>query len=168
MKRHNYINPSNLEYLDQLRESYEKDPEGLESTWKHFFDGVEFGKSFDDGVPKEVLSKSYLESKVGLLISAYRNAGHLIADVNPLYKAPAEHPLLSLSRFGLKEKHLNETFDAGQAIGLKNATLAEIILRLREIYCRSVGVEFTHIENQATATGSHKDGARATANSSLN
>lgn len=148
MKRHNFINPSNLEYLDQLRESYDKDPEGLEPTWKHFFDGVEFGKTFQEGVPSEVLSKTYLESKVGLLISAYRNAGNLIADINPLYKAPPEHPLLSLSRFGLEEKHLNETFDAGQAIGLQHATLAEIIQRLKQIYCRSIGVEFTHIENQ--------------------
>ena len=148
MKRHSYINPSNLDYLEELRDTYEKDPEQLEPSWQHFFDGVEFGKSLVEGDPSEVLSKSYLESKVGLLIFSYRNAGHLIANVNPLFPPPTDHPLLSISRFGLTEKNLHETFDAGQSLGLRQASLSEIILRLQETYCRSIGAEFTHLENQ--------------------
>ncbi len=147
VKRHNYINPSNLEYLDHLKEAYDKDPESLEPSWKHFFDGIEFGKGFD-AAPVEALSKSFLESKVALLISAYRNAGHLIADTNPLFNPSEDHPLLAPSRFGLSDKNLNETFDAGHVLGLQHATLAEIILRLKETYCRSIGAEYTHLENQ--------------------
>jgi 2-oxoglutarate dehydrogenase E1 component len=148
VKKRNYINPSNLEYLDAMWDDFEKNPEKLEPSWQHFFEGVEFGKTLQEGVPHEALSKSYLESKVGELIAAYRNAGHLMAHTNPLFEAPEEHPLLKLSRFGLNEENLNEVFDAGQTIGLKNATLKEIILQLQETYCRSIGAEFTHLQRQ--------------------
>jgi 2-oxoglutarate dehydrogenase E1 component len=38
-------------------------------------------------------------------------------------------------------------FQAGNVLGLNNATLGEIIEHLKKVYCSNIGFEFAHIEN---------------------
>ena len=64
---------------------------------------------------------------------------------NPLKPRKDRHPHLDLSDYALDESDLNKIFLAGEEIGLKNATLAQILDKLREIYCGNLGVEYAHI-----------------------
>ena len=73
--------------------------------------------------------------------------GHLFANVDPLEAPSGAPPELELSHFGLTEADLDKTFSTAGMSGLaERAKLREIVLHLRETYCSSIGVEFTHIE----------------------
>ena len=59
------------------------------------------------------------------------------------------HPNLQKEDFGLTDSDLDTVFQAGnEIIGLNNATLREIIQRLDEVYCGSIGFEYHHIEDR--------------------
>src|SRR5690606_30058920 len=87
------------------------------------------------------------EAKVADLINAYRERGRLIANLDPLSPPPATHPLLDLTNFHLSPKDLKRNFTAGNLIGLGTASLEDIVNRLRQTYCQSIAVEFTHIQD---------------------
>ena len=88
------------------------------------------------------------EAKVAELIQAYRELGILLANLNPLEESPKTHPLLELSAFELTDADLDRKFTAAKLIGLPSpSSLREIIAALRETYCGTIGVEYTHIQD---------------------
>ncbi len=142
-----YLDTANTSYIETQFERYRADPNSVEPSWRFFFDGLGLGASAalaQKDIVGPVLSN---EAKVAELINAYRELGRLIAHINPLSEPPHSHPLLSLQRFGLSEADLGKTFTAGKLVGLGTATLNLIIEQLKKIYCGTVGVEYTHIQN---------------------
>jgi 2-oxoglutarate dehydrogenase E1 component len=87
------------------------------------------------------------QGRVSQLINAYRVRGHLFAQVDPLAIEPAAPPELDLGNFDLTEADLDRVFSTVDMSGPDSATLREIISRLQTTYCRSIGVEFTHLED---------------------
>ncbi|HMI87931.1 MAG TPA: 2-oxoglutarate dehydrogenase E1 component, partial [Polyangiaceae bacterium] len=87
------------------------------------------------------------QGRVAQLINAYRTRGHLFARVDPLRLEPAAPPQLDLANFGLTELDLDRTYSTVDMPGPKEATLREIIARLETTYCRSIGAEFTQVED---------------------
>jgi 2-oxoglutarate dehydrogenase E1 component len=88
------------------------------------------------------------EAKVGEFIQTYRELGLRLADINPLEAPAKSHPALELSAFGLSESDLDRRFSAARLLGLPaGATLRDILSFLRETYCGTVGVEYTHIQD---------------------
>src|SRR4029077_10575072 len=67
--------------------------------------------------------------------------------LDPLSEPRASHPLLELSEFRLEEADLDRTFDTSLFLGLPRATLRELLAALRETYCRTIGVEYMHIQD---------------------
>jgi 2-oxoglutarate dehydrogenase E1 component len=98
---------------------------------------------------QEVLVEASLQARVYALLNAYRVRGHLFAHVDPL-GAPAEAPAeLDLANFRLRPEDLDRPFPTVDLGGLPSvASLRTIIGHLEETYCRSIGVEFTHIESR--------------------
>src|SRR5688572_18231608 len=87
------------------------------------------------------------QARIFQLVNAYRVRGHLFAHVDPLGQAPAAAPELDLGNFGFSAADLDVVFPTAGVTGLpERATLREIVAHLSETYCRSIGVEFTHIE----------------------
>ncbi len=79
--------------------------------------------------------------------------GHLFAHLDPLDAPPKAPPELDLSNFGLGPDDLDKLFPTVDLAGTPpQLTLREIILRLEETYCRSIGVEFTHVEDPEQRT----------------
>ncbi|HEY1215259.1 MAG TPA: 2-oxo acid dehydrogenase subunit E2, partial [Bryobacteraceae bacterium] len=96
------------------------------------------------------------EAAVIQLITAYRTRGHLLANTNPLGNDPAYHAELDPASYGLSIWDLDRPFLAGAVKAPSGAiasymqpyeTLREILDRLRFTYCRSVGVEYMHIQD---------------------
>uniref|UniRef100_A0AC34G7T8 2-oxoglutarate dehydrogenase E1 component N-terminal domain-containing protein n=1 Tax=Panagrolaimus sp. ES5 TaxID=591445 RepID=A0AC34G7T8_9BILA len=94
--------------------------------------------------------------KVQLLIRSYQNRGHNIADLDPLgiNSADLDDTIpreLELDFYGFTEKDLDREFllPPSTFIGgdKKTLTLREIINRLKNIYCRHIGVEYMHLTN---------------------
>lgn len=88
-------------------------------------------------------------ARVAELIHAYRQRGHLAADTDPLTFRLRRHPDLSMDSYGLSLWDLDRTFPTGGLGGTERATLRQILDRLRESYCRTVGIEYMHIQDPA-------------------
>ncbi len=161
MQKLSYLNSSNAIYIDELFGRYCQDPESIDLSWRYFFEGLELGGETASGGavksegPTDVSAPRSLDSgsdwktegKVAELILAYRQVGLLLAQVNPLQPAPASTAALDLVRFGLTSEDLTKKFAAGHLLGLGPVSLKDIIARLREVYCRSIGVEFAYIQD---------------------
>ncbi|MEY2472062.1 MAG: multifunctional 2-oxoglutarate metabolism enzyme [Actinomycetota bacterium] len=84
---------------------------------------------------------------VHTLINMYRVRGHLIADLDPLAaKEPHMHPELDPATYGLTLWDLDREFYADGLAGRDVMTLGDILGILRDAYCRTIGVEYMHIQ----------------------
>ncbi|MBB5633938.1 2-oxoglutarate dehydrogenase E1 component [Cryobacterium mesophilum] len=88
-------------------------------------------------------------SRVQELINAYRVRGHLMADVDPLEYRQRTHPDLEISSHGLTFWDLDREFVTGGFGGRRSALLREILGILRDSYCRTIGIEYMHIQDPA-------------------
>lgn len=133
------------EYLDSLYQQWKSDPNLVEPSWQQFFNGFEIGMSGTGGVSAPA-GGSEKQAHVEALVARYRDLGHLLACLDPLNECPTSHPLLDLSMFELANDDLNDEFHIhlGQTDHMK---LVDIISALKETYCRSIGVEYTHIQD---------------------
>jgi 2-oxoglutarate dehydrogenase E1 component len=85
-----------------------------------------------------------------MLIRAYRIRGHLHANLDPLgLEPPKDHVELDPRSYGFTEADFDRKIFLDQVLGLKFATLREIIAILQRTYCQTLGVEFMHISDPA-------------------
>ena len=101
-----------------------------------FFHGVDFSKD----VGSDSLSEK--ELNVYHLIQAYRNYGHLEANLNPLTNARASSDQLALRNFNLGDEDMGTSFSMGKLIGLENGTLQDIVNHLKASYCGTLTAQF--------------------------
>ncbi|CAN5481446.1 multifunctional oxoglutarate decarboxylase/oxoglutarate dehydrogenase thiamine pyrophosphate-binding subunit/dihydrolipoyllysine-residue succinyltransferase subunit [soil metagenome] len=86
-------------------------------------------------------------SRVQELIHAYRVRGHLMADTDPLEYRQREHHDLDITNHGLTLWDLERDFATGGFGGKPRLTLRRILGILRDSYCRTVGIEYMHIQD---------------------
>ncbi|KXK37163.1 MAG: 2-oxoglutarate dehydrogenase E1 component [Saprospiraceae bacterium] len=151
MKDYSYVFNAHPAYIESLYKNYQQDPTSVDEGWRVFFDGFEFNTngadaSFNGSDVSGGLS--HKELNVLSLINGYRSRAHLLSKTNPLKPRKDRKPHLSLADYDLSDADLHQRFNAGETIGLKNATLAEIISKLQKIYCGHIGFEYVHIEDQ--------------------
>ena len=173
--RSSHIAGGNATYVEDLYESYLKDPNGVPEQWRDYFDKlprVESDFVHTEDIPHSVIRDRFAQIskmrvrteatvahdsqateyerkqvRVVQLISAYRQRGHQKADLDPLGIAEREHVRdLELSFHELSEADYDTVFQTGSLhIGKADATLGEIHDALERTYCKSVGAEFMHI-----------------------
>jgi multifunctional 2-oxoglutarate metabolism enzyme len=81
------------------------------------------------------------------LIRQYRVRGHLIANLNPLSTSfQRVHPELDPATYGLTIWDLDRQFATGNLAGSDRMELGKILGVLRDAYCRTIGVEYMHIQ----------------------
>ena len=86
-------------------------------------------------------------ARVQQIIHSYRVRGHLLADTDPLEYRMRKHPDTDLETYGLTLWDLDREVATGGFGGKERATLKEILDVLQDSYCRTVGVEFMHIQD---------------------
>ena len=86
-------------------------------------------------------------ARVHELIHAYRVRGHLMADTDPLEYKQRKHPDLDINQHGLTLWDLDRDFATGGFGGKPRMKLREILGVLRDSYCRTIGIEYMHIQN---------------------
>ena len=139
----------NLDYIDDQYQRYRRDPDSVGREWRVFFYGFDMGRQRSEagtGTPQPPPTGP-AEGQVGELILRYRQLGHLLACMDPLSACPTEHPLLSLEAFGLAAGHLEQVYATPQFAFVEQAPLKEIIQILKQTYCRSIGVEYMHLQD---------------------
>ncbi|MBK9256032.1 MAG: 2-oxoglutarate dehydrogenase E1 component [Saprospiraceae bacterium] len=152
MKDYSYVFNAHPAYIESMYKSYQQNPDTVDEGWRVFFEGFEFsgnGHAVSDS-DKTATESGFTIKEFGVLsiIHGFRSRGHLLATTNPIKQRKDRKPHLDLNDYGLDESDLNSVFQAGEEIGMKEATLSQILERLRVIYCGNLGVEFAHIENR--------------------
>jgi 2-oxoglutarate decarboxylase len=85
---------------------------------------------------------------VAELIHAYRSRGHLMADVDPLSSRARKHPDLDVQTHGLTLWDLDRVYATGGFGGKDRMKMRDVLGRLRDAYCRTIGLEYMHIADR--------------------
>jgi 2-oxoglutarate dehydrogenase E1 component len=133
----------NLDAIEAAYQRWRSNPDSVDERWRLFFEGFDLGAA--GAGPQKTDTAAQIG--IGRLIYAYRSLGHLLARLDPLSEARPSHPLLELAEFGLSDADLDRTFDTSDFVGLPRATLRQLLAALRETYCRTIGVEYMHIQD---------------------
>jgi 2-oxoglutarate dehydrogenase E1 component len=94
-----------------------------------------------------VMAQAAVQARVYKLITAYRDRGHAFAALDPLGGAPPAERELAIEAFGFTEADLDRVVPTVDLPGPPEQTLREVVARLRETYCRSIGAEFSQVED---------------------
>ena len=170
MDKFSFLNAAHSQLIEDLYQQYLKYPDTLEPSWKAFFQGFDFAlENYGDEIggnqpattPQNAVQFANQQAANGQipndiqkefdvmnLIQAYRHRGHLFTNTNPVRERRHYEPTLDIENFGLSKDDLNKKFNSATEIGMEGAaTLAEIVKRLENIYCESIGTEYMHINN---------------------
>ncbi|MDO5700704.1 MAG: multifunctional oxoglutarate decarboxylase/oxoglutarate dehydrogenase thiamine pyrophosphate-binding subunit/dihydrolipoyllysine-residue succinyltransferase subunit [Bowdeniella nasicola] len=88
-------------------------------------------------------------ARIAEMIHAFRSRGHLQADTDPIAWRQRRYEDLDFTNHGLTLWDLDRSFPTGGFAGTSALTLREIVQQLRDAYCRSVGVEYMHLQDPA-------------------
>lgn len=149
MNADNKFETMEFEAIVELYKKYKEAPENVDESFRYFFQGFELATSQYPIKPNGngVLIDSNKELEVMRLITQYRRRGHLFTKTNPVRSRRSYSPTLALENFNLSEKDLDVEFAAGKEVGLGKAKLRDILSRLEETYCGSIGVEYRYMTN---------------------
>ena len=139
----------NATYIDAQYKLWKTQPEKLTRQWRQFFEGLEPTSDVNILPAEETVAADQVERqlRVQALIERYREIGHLMACLDPLSACPVDHPLLDLPAFGLTPQDLDREFLVRGPSRSSRMKLRDIIENLKESYCRSIGVEFMHLQD---------------------
>ncbi len=93
----------------------------------------------------DLADQSGKNTRIQEYINAFRERGHLIADIDPLEYVQRWHPDLDIRNYGLSLWDLDRTFKTGGFGGRVKAKFRNMLGILRDTYCRTVGIEYMHI-----------------------
>ncbi len=97
----------------------------------------------------DLADQSGKNTRIQEYINAFRERGHLIADIDPLEYVQRWHPDLDIRNYGLSLWDLDRTFKTGGFGGRVKAKFRNMLGILRDTYCRTVGIEYMHIADPA-------------------
>ncbi|HEX7377798.1 MAG TPA: 2-oxoglutarate dehydrogenase E1 component [Pirellulales bacterium] len=171
------ISPSslNLAFVEGLYDDYLNDPESVEPDWRAYFEKIRGpngrqtnhrwhpGPSFrpaslfnpnghetpasNGAAVMPVAEVANLQDRVDQLVRAYRVRGHMLAKINPLNLPRPHQPELQLDFYRFTAADLDRQFSIDTMPGGDILSLRGIVERLRNTYCRSIGVQFMHIDD---------------------
>lgn len=150
-------------YIDSLFDDYQQDPSSLPPEWQTFFESFDPEDSEIDFTSLPVASNSsasspdhnttnsrsvaQLQDRVDQLIRGFRVRGHLEAKIDPLGRPRATNNELNPESYGLLPSDFPKNFSARTVDGQNFRSLEEIVDLMRQTYCRSIGVQFMHIDD---------------------
>ena len=143
-----YLSNNSSEYIENLYQAYQEDPESVDFGWQKFFEGYDLGRSADAiTVSTETPTHFLKEIAVLNLINGYRTRGHLFTKTNPVRERRKYFPGKEITQFGLTDADLETVFNSGIELGIGPAKLKDIVQLLDTTYCESIGCEFMFIRH---------------------
>ena len=89
------------------------------------------------------------QERVDRLVWAFRERGHVLANLDPLGFRKEEHPELNLANYQLTDKDLETKYSVKFGAEHSVRSLRNILETLKNIYCRTIGVQYMHIDDLA-------------------
>src|SRR5512136_638718 len=165
----NWLSNANLDFAEDLYRRFLKDPESIPADWRRRFEELPAppadaadGPSFTPAtvfhptrdqcrtcaVLRREADVAVRQDRVDQMVRAYRVRGHLVARLDPLGLPRDPHPELEPSFYGLTENDLGRAVSSRTIFGTPGViSLRETLEHLRNTYCRSIGVQFMHIDD---------------------
>ncbi len=162
-------NSMSLGYVEELYAEYLRDPKSVSADWRRYFKQLgngaggapRLGPSFRPASvfnpPSRVhaeptasvreLEMALLQDRFDQLVRAYRVRGHLVANIDPLGMPRPHLPELDPEYYGFTAADMDRPFSTATIGGPDVVTLRGILERLRNTYCRSIGVQYMHIDD---------------------
>jgi 2-oxoglutarate dehydrogenase E1 component len=157
----------NLEFAEAQLEAYLRDRNSVSPDWRDYFDELQvvdsgltpeslqapfqaesiFHKSTEVRVDPSTSDAVILQERLDQLIRSYRVRGHIIAKIDPLNAERPKPAELDPAFYGFTEEHMNRKFSTQWAGGPDTQTLRQIVTWMQTTYCRSIGVQFMHIDS---------------------
>ncbi len=153
------MNVFNGAYLDSLYQEFLENPENVPEEWREYFQSVSSeagaGSDAEPGLPApptpgstaKARSVAQLQDRVDQLVRGFRVRGHLEAKIDPLGLPRPTNRELNPESYGLLPSDMQKKFSARTIFGENFKALEEIVEQLRHTYCRSIGVQFMHIDD---------------------
>jgi 2-oxoglutarate dehydrogenase E1 component len=166
------LSAENAPFVESLYEQYLSDAASVAAEWRSCFDRLappRVGERSHAAVIAAVATRTQSPSRsmsaapdaaadrrdekqgaVSRLMVFYTNRGHLSANLDPLGLMQRIRPaVLTLANVGLSESDLDaEFYTLSRSDWMpKRATLREIVRRLEQVYCGTIGAEFAHVSN---------------------
>ncbi len=151
------LSGGNAPFVEDLYASWQRDPASVSGEWREYFAALAgSGDALQGHAPvagtsaAAAAAASEKQGAVSRLVQTLSNRGHLIANIDPLGLMKRERPrVLDPGYVGLGEADLETEFYTGSRNGwiAKRATLREILARLEQVYCGTIGAEFAHVSD---------------------
>ena len=166
---------SNLAFAEELYFQFLRDPGSVEPAWRAYFQGLDggnngaartpaasippaaFARSIFASAPAPKIAEGnptasrtsvrLLSERVQRLVEAYRELGHLNANLDPLGLVKRTGAPVRLEDQGLAEEDLDLVFSSENVAGPDRTTLRDLVGLLRETYTRQIGVELAHLHD---------------------
>ena len=179
MTENDVVNAGSLAFAEGLYESFLQNRDSVPADWQSYFDKLTPGRAkkvgpsfapfsiFNPPAASNGAAKTNgtgtastdhqehleaLQERVDMLIRNYRVRGHIIAQIDPLGRPRPQPPELDYKFFSMEESDLDRPFSCETLSGPDKTTLRKIIERLRNTYCRSIGIQFYHIDDLVVRT----------------
>jgi len=162
------LSTQSLSFVEAQYTRYVHDPNSVSPDWREYFHNLQ---ADHDTVTPEILQSPFRQDsifhrataaadteqsgsddaaqqeKLDQLIRNYRVRGHIIARIDPLHEARPSPPELDPAFYGFTKEHLTRQFSTQWFGGPEKRTLREMLAWLQTTYCRSIGVQFMHIDS---------------------
>ncbi len=167
-EKSSFLYGNNAIFIEELYAKYLSDPSSLDKSWQEYFakvkDGtIKIGASWGERASvlttpggfneskKDIASHAFSSDdykyKIRSLVNAYRERGHLIADLDPLSiqsTTTDESDCLNYRDFGLEDGEINL---GGEFFGSYICTIDKLVAMLKKSYTNHIAVEFAHIND---------------------
>jgi len=134
-------------YIAELYDNFRRDPASVDESWRQYF---RFAEQIAGTAPAAASSDADLLRKVAGaagLVSAIQRYGHMCVQIDPLGTPPIGAAEMKPEFHGITEADLRQI--PAQALGGTTGTAgtaADVVARMRELWCGAIGFEYDHLE----------------------
>ena len=133
-------------YIAETYEAYRRDPSSVDESWRQFFRTAESLAGVAGAAPSTDDRQLRKAAAAASLAEAIREYGHLAVQLDPLGAPPPGAPELTARFHGVSEEELAHV--PASALGYGEGTAADVVQRLRAVYCSTIALEFTHLGSE--------------------
>ncbi|NOZ00378.1 MAG: 2-oxoglutarate dehydrogenase E1 component [Deltaproteobacteria bacterium] len=164
------LDSRSIGFAEKLYADFLGDPQSVPPGWRRYFESLggdehavapRRAPSFrprglfsrvngpDGGIPHDAAN---LQDRIDQLIRAFRVRGHLVAGLDPLGIPRPDQVELDPAFYDLDASHMDQVFSTRTIHPHESLTLREILDHMRNTYCRSIGVQFMHMDSLPVKT----------------
>ena len=159
-----FLTANNAAQIISIYKDFVKNPSSVDQSWHNFFNELApdelailadyekldwSKKARSSDFSQTSLNQAIADSlRLVMMIRAYREIGHLIADLDPLNLTVKSKPAgLDPEYYGFQKKDLDRKIFLFGYLGFETATVRQVFEKLQKIYSGTLSIEYKHIQS---------------------